>query len=81
MVEWVTLVNASNALTPLGIAGLLIYIIYVLVKGHQTVNTIADNHLRHIADGLHDVTSTLHRIETKQAEGFATLVTKVDRPS
>ena len=52
-------VAAFNSLSPLGVIGLLAYIVYLLVAKKGPVKAISDNHL----SGLPAMESTLQRME------------------
>jgi hypothetical protein len=52
-------VETLNALSPLGVIGLLAYIVYLLVAKRGPVKAISDNHL----SGLPQMAATLARME------------------
>ena len=58
------LLGYLNALTPLGLAGGLAYIVYLLVGKRGPINSISDNHL----SSLPDMVATLERIEKALCE-------------
>jgi len=53
------IVAALNALSPLGLAAMLSFIIYQLVAKKGQIRTISENHL----SGLPEMAATLERIE------------------
>lgn len=56
----VTVVQALNALSPLGLAAMLAFIIWQLVGKKGNVRKISDNHL----SDMPEILATLQRIET-----------------
>lgn len=80
-----SIIEALNALTPLGLAGGLGYVIYLLVKGKTSadvkVETIASNHLHglpEMLDILREMNDTLHRMDRTAAENFAYLKARLN---
>jgi hypothetical protein len=65
------LVDTFNALSPLGLAGLLAFIIYKLIEGNKRLKTVQTNHLHE----LPEMAETLRRIELNQAKSFTEIVT------
>ena len=53
------LFHLLNSLSPLGVIGLLAYIIYLQVKGHRKVQHLGENHL----STLPDIAASLSRVE------------------
>lgn len=69
-----SIVTALNALTPLGLAAGLGYIIYHMIAKNGNIRTISDNHLSdlpEIAEAMKDMAQILQRIEVAQGENFA----------
>lgn len=67
-----------NSASPLGIAGLLGYIIYLLVKNQSVVK---DNYTALTTNHLHelpDILEVLQRIERDQASAFSTIIAKLN---
>ena len=64
-----TIASALNALTPLGLAGGLAFIIYHLISKKGVVRDISENHL----SGLPEMNATLMRIEESMKRQETTL--------
>lgn len=73
--EWiVSIVGAANALTPLGIIGLLVMILLLQARNKKDVAAISNNHL----SGLPEIAETLRRIEVKMGEEFSYIRAKLN---
>lgn len=69
-----SIVAALNAVTPLGMAAGLGYIIYHMIAKNGNIRTISENHLSdlpEITDAMRGVVQILQRIEVAQGENFA----------
>jgi len=56
MIEsFISLLQALNSLTPVGIIGLLITVILLMVHKKGPIQTIANNHLSHVQDSLEKI--------------------------
>lgn len=62
----------ANTLTPLGIIGLLIGLLYLMLLQGRRVKRLSDNH-------LHDVLETLQRIERTMESNFARILERLER--
>ena len=62
--EMADLVTALNALTPLGLAGGLAYVIYLLVKNQRKVHAIGANHLHELPQMAADIRAMRERMDS-----------------
>lgn len=58
--------SAVNAVSPLGLAVLLAYVIYLLISQRGKVQELGDNHLHDVTARLDAVIASLGRLETGQ---------------
>lgn len=74
----IELLNTLNALSPLGVIGLLAAIIYMLVTGRtasaRKMDTMKDNDLHE----LPEIAATLRRLEISLTENFAYIKAKLN---
>jgi len=71
MTELNSLLELVNKLSPLGIAGLLAVIVFLLVKSRGQMDSLQSNHLHE----LPEMKDSLQRIEVTLAQGFTELKT------
>lgn len=80
-----TLFSAAGALTPLAIIGLLIGVIYIQVVKQPSkteLELVKENHLHElpeVAANMRKASETLQRIEVSMAQGFSTIITKLEK--
>ncbi len=68
------IITALNALSPLGLAGLLGFIIYKLIQGNRQLKSVQDNHLHE----LPEIAETLRRVEAAQTAAFVKMITLLE---
>lgn len=67
MQEIAALISALNSLTPLGLAALLSFVIYMQIRANKGQRNIAENHLHglpEMAASIERMTESLERIES-----------------
>jgi len=80
----ISLFTAANTLTPIALIGLMIGVLYIQIfrqPSKQELDVVKDNHLHglpQIEENTRLIVGSLHRIETQQAEKFATIISKLE---
>lgn len=76
------LLKTANSLSPLAVIGLLVTVVFMLVKKepeHTTEVSHSDSHvLVEMSETMHQMATTLQRIEVGLAENFTYLKAKVN---
>jgi hypothetical protein len=80
------IIQILSTLSPVGLAGMLAYIIYLLIKGRTAadakVETIASNHLHELpelVDTSRKIIDVLQRIENRMVEDFTVIKAKLEK--
>lgn len=60
----IDIIHALNSLTPLGLAGGLGYVIYLLVKNQRKVHQIGANHLHELPQIASDIRAMRDQLQT-----------------
>lgn len=69
-----TVVETLNMLSPLGLAAGLGFIIWKLIEGNNSLETVKTNHLH----PLPEITETLRRMESAQTVAFTKMITLLE---
>ncbi len=78
--DWlIQLFQTANALSPVGIIGLLIGLLYLNYVQKKKVDTIESNHLHEVSDHLYSISDTLQRMERNMETNFARILERLDR--
>ena len=69
----------ANTLSPIGVIGLLVGLLYLVINQKKQVDTIESNHLHEVTDHLYKISETLQRTERNMEVNFAKILERLDR--